>query len=120
MPHLHIDYSTGLEAQADMGALCRKLAAAMAALKDASGKDVFPLQGTRVLAYPAAHSAGHPFVYLNLRIAPGRSRATLDAAGQALLDTVALHFDALASGLPFGLTLHIDEGAPVYEGRYRR
>jgi len=125
MPHLTIHYSGNLESVAAIGRLCQALAATMAALKDGEGKDVFPLLGTRVLAYPSVHHAvaggqeGHGFIYLNLRITPGRPQATVQAAGEALLETARVHLDGQAIGIQLGLTLHIDEGAPVYEGRHR-
>jgi 5-carboxymethyl-2-hydroxymuconate isomerase len=119
MPHLRIDYSADLEAHARMDTLCKQLATTMASLEGPDGKDVFPKAGTRILAYPAAHAAGHPFIYLNLRITPGRSADTLAVAGDALIDTVSRHFSSIACPIAFGLTLHIDEGVPVYEGRYR-
>jgi hypothetical protein len=50
---------------------------------------VFPTGGTRVLAYPAAHyavadgKADYAFVYLNMRMAAGRSEAVKKKAGDA-------------------------------------
>ena len=51
------------------------------AQRDGDGGRLFPIGGTRVLAYPAPHfavadgAADRAFVYLNVRIAPGRERA---------------------------------------------
>ena len=124
MPHLHIDYSSNLDPDADLGRLCRDLAGAMAALSHA-GQSVFPLNGTRVLAYPAPFHAvaggapGNAFVYLNLRITPGRSADIVGMAGQTLLAVVRAHFDRLALSGAVGITLHIDEVAPAFEGRHR-
>lgn len=124
MPHLRIDYTDNLGPHAEMGDLCQSLTTAMAALSDA-GKPVFPLLGTRVLAYPAPfHSvadgdADNAFVYLNLRITPGRTPAVVASAGAALLAVVRAHFNRLALGVPMGITLHIDEVAACYEGRHR-
>jgi 5-carboxymethyl-2-hydroxymuconate isomerase len=123
MPHLKIDYSADLDAHTDMTALCNALAAALAGLCDAQGKALFPLAGTRVLACPAPHHAvaggrsGYGFVYLNFRITPGRSRALVDAAGEALLATLNRHFAKLLAERPLGITLHIDEVAPAWEGK---
>lgn len=125
MPHLSIDYSGALDPRIEMNALCQRLAATLAAQVDAAGTPLFPLAGTRVLAYPAPFhavaggQAGHQFMYLNLRITPGRARALVDAAGDALIAAVRAHVDALGALGPLGITLHIDEGAPVYEGKYR-
>ncbi|MDL2354524.1 MAG: 5-carboxymethyl-2-hydroxymuconate isomerase [Pseudomonadota bacterium] len=124
MPHLKIDYSANLDAHTDMGQLCRALAATLAGLRDARGEPLFPLAGSRVLACPAPHHAvaggrdGYGFVYLNCRITPGRERALVDAAGDALLATVKAHFAPLLAERPLGITLHIDELAPAYEGKF--
>lgn len=124
MPHLRIEYTVNLEARAAIGLLCQALTSAMAALADA-GQPMFPLHGTRVLAYPAPfHSvanggSGNGFVYLNLRIAPGRPAEMVRMAGEALLAVVRVHFDRAALGAPVGITLHIDEVRASYEGRVR-
>ena len=57
MPHLVILYTPQLDRETDMSALCRKLADTMIAQRDEAGQAVFPIGGTRVLAYPAAHFA---------------------------------------------------------------
>ena len=57
MPHLVALYTPELAPLTDMAALCRRLADAMLAVRDATGAQVFPTGGTRVLAYPAAYSA---------------------------------------------------------------
>ncbi len=57
MPHLVILYSPNIEGRADLTQLCRDLADTMLAQRDEHDKTVFPLGGTRVLAYPAAHFA---------------------------------------------------------------
>ncbi len=81
MPHLVILYTPNIEAETDMSALCRTLADTMLKQRDEAGKPVFPIGGTRVLAYPAAHyavadgKADYAFVYLNIRMAAGRSAA---------------------------------------------
>ena len=124
MPHLNIDYTANLEPLTDMTALCQALAATMAALRDDAGKPVFPLAGTRVLAGPAPHHAvaggraGFGFIYLNLRITPGRPAMVVEAAGAALLETVRTHVAPIFERHPIGITLHIDEGMPVYEGKH--
>ena len=125
MPHLKIEYTGNLEEQGCFGQLCSALAATMAALSGPDGKPVFPLAGTRVLAYPApAHavadgSPGQGFIYMNLRVTPGRAPAVLETAGAALLACVRSHFEAITLPASFAVTLHIDEMTPAYEGRYR-
>ena len=125
MPHLVILYTPNLDAQADMTALCRKLADTMLAVRDDDGKQVFPTGGTRVLAYPAAHYAvadgqgDYGFVYLNLRMAGGRSDATKKRAGDALLERARDHFGTLFEKKPVGMTLQIDESpGQVYDGKH--
>ncbi|MES2324207.1 MAG: 5-carboxymethyl-2-hydroxymuconate isomerase [Pseudomonadota bacterium] len=125
MPHLRIDYTANLDPQVDMQGLCTALASAMASLLDVFGNPVFPLAGTRVLAFPAPFHAvgdgqpGNSFMYLNLRVTPGRSSETVRVAGNALLAVVRAHVDAAGLGAPLAVTLHIDELAASYEGRYR-
>jgi 5-carboxymethyl-2-hydroxymuconate isomerase len=125
MPHLVILYTPNLEAEADMTALCRALADTMLAVRDEAGQPVFPIGGTRVLAYPAAHcavadgKADYGFVYLNLRMATGRSAATQKKAGDALLARAREHFSPIFERRPAGLTLQIDESpGQVYDGKH--
>lgn len=124
MPHLKIEYTANLEARADMGTLCKVLANLLIQLKDEQGQPVFPVGGTRVLAYPApcwAVADGNPdsaFVYLNLRIATGRNDATKKAAGDALMARTKTHFESIFSQASMGITLQIDEGVQVYEAKH--
>jgi 5-carboxymethyl-2-hydroxymuconate isomerase len=125
MPHLVILYTPRPAIEADMTALCRKLADIMLATLDESGKQVFPTGGTRVLAYPAAHyavadgKADYGFIYLNLRIAGGRSDATKKRAGDAILAGARAHFASLFERQALGLTVQIDESpGQVYDGKH--
>jgi 5-carboxymethyl-2-hydroxymuconate isomerase len=124
MPHLVILYTRQLDAQTDVSVLCRSLAQAMQAVKDESGRAVFPIGGIRVLAYPAAHHAvadgspDHAFCYLNLRMGRGRSAAAQQAAGQALTDAAKAHFAPLLAQRALGLTLQIDEGPEVFDAKF--
>jgi len=124
MPHLVILYTPDLEPHAGMATLCRALADTMLAQRDDAGAPVFPTGGTRVLAYPATHfavadgSGEHGFVYLNLRMANGRSRAVLQACGEALLACVRQHFAPVLAERHFGITLQIDESpGQVFDGK---
>jgi 5-carboxymethyl-2-hydroxymuconate isomerase len=133
MPHLVILYTGQLDAETDMGALCRTLADTMLAVRDEDDHQVFPAGGTRVLAYPAAHhavadggSAGraaggdgdYAFVYLNLRMGRGRSAATHRKVGDALLMATKSHFQPLFSRRHIGVTLQIDEGQEVFDAKH--
>lgn len=124
MPHLVILYTPNIELETDMPALCRTMADAMLAQRDDEGRQVYPTGGTRVLAFPAAHYAvadgkgDYAFVYLNVRMAAGRSEAVKKRIGDALLEKVRQHFEPLLAKRHIGITLQIDE-APglVYDGK---
>jgi 5-carboxymethyl-2-hydroxymuconate isomerase len=137
VPHLTIFYTPDLDRPvadggADMQALCTALAEKMRLHHDEAGNPVFPTGGIRVLAYPAAHSAvadggaagrsaggtgEYGFVYLNLRLARGRSPAVHESVGRALLACTEGHFISLLKTRHIGITLQIDEGLEVYNGR---
>ena len=124
MPHLVILYTKNLDAETDCDALCRALADVMVALRDEDGQPVFPTGGVRVLAYPAAHAAvadgqrDYAFVYLNLRMARGRSEEVKQRTGAALLAAARAHFAPLFAQRYLGLTLQIDEGQEVFDAKH--
>jgi 5-carboxymethyl-2-hydroxymuconate isomerase len=133
MPHLVILYTPQLDAETDMSALCRKLADTMLGVTDEAGKQAFPTGGTRVLAYPAAHHAvadggaagraaggtgDYAFVYLNLRMARGRSAATHQKAGESLLACAKAHLEPVFARRHIGVTLQIDEGSEVFDAKH--
>ena len=124
MPHLVILYTPNVEPQTDMTALCRTMADAMLEQRDDAGRQVFPTGGTRVLAFPAAHHAvadgrgDYAFVYLNVRMAAGRTEALKRRIGDALLARAKQHFDPLIAQRHIGITLQIDEApGQVYDGK---
>jgi 5-carboxymethyl-2-hydroxymuconate isomerase len=124
MPHLRIDYSANLEAHLHFTGLCKALAVQLAALRDKEGRDLYPLVGTRVLAYPAPHHAvaggrdGFGFIYLNLRVTPGRSEELIKATGDALMAIVQAQCAPLLAAHPVGITFNIDQVAPSYVGNF--
>jgi 5-carboxymethyl-2-hydroxymuconate isomerase len=125
MPHCVILYTPNLETRTDIGLLCRKLADEMLKIKDEAGKQVFPTGGTRVLAYPAAHYAvadgedDYAFMYLNIRMAGGRSAEVKQQAGDRLLQVVKDHFAPIFANELVGITLQIDESpGQVYDGKH--
>ncbi|MBO9514538.1 MAG: 5-carboxymethyl-2-hydroxymuconate Delta-isomerase [Variovorax sp.] len=125
MPHLVILYTPNIERETDMTALCRALADTMLEQRDEAGKQVFPTGGTRVLAYPAAHYAvadgkgDYAFVYLNLRMAAGRSAAVQKRAGDALIETAKRHFEPVVAKRLIGITLNVDESpGQVYDAKH--
>jgi 5-carboxymethyl-2-hydroxymuconate isomerase len=133
MPHLVILYTPNLDKKTDMTALCRSLADVMLTVRDEEGKQVYPTGGTRVLAYPAAHyavadggaagkSAGgsgdYGFVYMNIRMAKGRSDATKTAAGHAISTAAKAHFASLLATEHMGLTVQVDEGHEAFDAKH--
>lgn len=124
MPHLVILYTPSLDRETDMDALCRRLADAMLTVKDEQGAQVFPTGGTRVLAYPAAHSAvadgsgDFAFCWFNLRMGRGRSDAVHQAVGQALTEVARAYLAPVLARRPVGLTLQIDVGAEVFDAKF--
>ena len=125
MPHLVILYTPNIDAETDMGGLCRALADGMLHVRDEAGQQVFPTGGTRVLAYPAAHYAvadgqgDYAFIYMNLRMAAGRSDAVKQQAGDAVLARAKAHLAPLFERRLIGLTVQVDESpGQVYDGKH--
>jgi 5-carboxymethyl-2-hydroxymuconate isomerase len=133
MPHLVLLYTGQLDQEVAIGKLCRQLADAMLSARDEDGKPVFPPGGTRVLAYPAPHYAvaddgtagraaggtgDYAFVYLNLRMASGRTSATQQRVGQSLLDVTKAFFAPVMARRHIGMTLQIDVGAEVFDAKH--
>ena len=121
MPHLVILYTQQLDAETDMPGLCRHLCNTMLAARDDAGVQVFPTGGTRVLAYPAAHSAvadgqrDYAFIYLNLRMAQGRSAAVHQRVGESLVAAAKVFLAPVFEKRYVGLTLQVDEGHEVFD-----
>ncbi len=125
MPHLVLLYTPDVERDVDVGALCRALADCMLEQRDEAGKAVFPTGGTRVLAYPAAHSAvadgkgDYGFLYANLRMGAGRSQAVHQQVGDKLMGVLRAHLDDLLVKRPTGVTLQIDESpGQVFDAKH--
>lgn len=124
MPHLVVLYSPNIEAATDMRALCRQMSATMLAQRDEAGKQVFPTGGTRVLAFAATHHVvadgqdDYAFVYLNLRMAKGRSSGVHQQIGEALIGAVRAHFAPIFDQQLLGVTLQIDEGHEVFDAKH--
>ena len=125
MPHLVVLYTPNLEAEADMSGLCRKLADAMLAVRDEEDKQVFPTGGTRVLAFAANHYAvadsqrDYAFIYLNLRMATGRSAATQQRSGDAVSAVAQAHFAALMKERLVGITVQVDcNGQQMFDAKH--
>ena len=124
MPHVVIQYTANLEPQAAIDVLCHALAEVLVAQRDAQGARVFPIGGTRVLGYPAPHFAvadggiDRAFVYIEVRIAPGRDPAVVQAVGEAMMTVVRRHFEPVFAVQPVGLTLQIHESVPSFAAKH--
>jgi 5-carboxymethyl-2-hydroxymuconate isomerase len=125
MPHVILQYTANLESEVDMPALCREIAAVLIEQKDEAGAPLFPVGGTRVLAYPARvyavadGKADYRFCYINIRIASGRSQAAKKQAGDAVLGKVKARFASAFEKHHVGVTLQIDESpGQVYDAKH--
>jgi 5-carboxymethyl-2-hydroxymuconate isomerase len=125
MPHMVILYTPNIELETDMPMLCRAMADTMIEQRDDAGKPVYPVGGTRVLAFPAAHHAvadgkgDYGFMYLNVRMGAGRSDAVKKMAGDRLLARVKEHFAPIFDQELLGITLQIDESpGQVYDAKH--
>ena len=137
MPHLVVLYTPNLdkpvaEGGLDMSGLCRALCDAMLTVRDEQDRQVFPTGGTRVLAYPAAHFAladggaageaagkggDYAFVYMNLRMAKGRSAEVHRRVGEVLEACVKTRFAEQLAARPIGITVQVDEGHEVADAK---
>ena len=124
MPHVTIQYTANLDPEARIDKLCTTLADVIGRQRDSAGERVFPIGGTRVLAYPAQTfavadgGAERAFVYVNARIAHGRAAPLVEATGEAMMSAVREHFGALFAERALGITLQIDEGEPVFDAKH--
>ena len=125
MPHAVVQYTLNLETQVDMPALCREIADALIAVRDEKGGPLFPVGGTRVLAYPAQVYAvadgkdDYGFCYINVRIAAGRSDAKKKEAGDAVLAKVQARFAVAFERKHIGVTIQVDESpGQVYDAKH--
>ena len=113
MPHVVVQYTLNLETQVDMPALCREIADALIAVRDEKGGPLFPVGGTRVLAYPAQVYA------VAVRIAGGRSDAKKKEAGDAVLAKVQARFALAFERKHVGVTIQVDESpGQVYDAKH--
>jgi 5-carboxymethyl-2-hydroxymuconate isomerase len=125
MPHVVLQYTANLEPEVDVPALCRDIAAVLVEQKDEAGGPLFPVGGTRVLAYPARVYAvadgkeDYAFCYINIRIAAGRSEAAKKKSGDAVLAKVQARFAAAFEKNHVGVTIQIDESpGQVYDAKH--
>jgi 5-carboxymethyl-2-hydroxymuconate isomerase len=124
MPNLVILATANVATKTDMKGLCRALADTLVQFRDEAGKQPYPTGGIRVFAYPAPDyavaddSGDYGFVYLNLRIAAGRSDAVKKETGDRLLLATKLHLKSVLESAPIGITLQIDQSpGQVYDAK---
>ncbi|OYX43149.1 MAG: 5-carboxymethyl-2-hydroxymuconate isomerase [Rhodobacterales bacterium 32-67-9] len=107
MPHLKIEYSSGLEARTDIAVLCDALHGAVVEA------GIFPIAGIRVRAYRADHSivadglAENDFAALTLSVGAGRSTEALKAAGEAIFKAARVALAGPLATPHFALSLEI-------------
>lgn len=110
MPHLTVEYTANLGAQADIPALLRKANAVLIAQGG-----VFPIGGIRSRAIRledfcvADGTADDAFVHLTLKIGAGRSAEQKQQAGDELFAMVKDHFAGLFASRFLALSLEIQE-----------
>lgn len=112
MPHLHIEYSKGLEAKIDVKALCKALHLGMLA------SDVFPTAGIRVRAFAADFAivadglAENDFLAMTLSVGAGRSTDVLKAEGDTLFAIAQRELASVLAQPYFALSLEIRVSNP--------
>lgn len=112
MPHLHIEYSKGLEAKADLPALFQALHKGMLA------SDVFPDAGIRVRAFAADYAIvadgldENDFMAMTLSVGAGRSTETLKAEGDILFAIAQGQLAQVLAAPHFALSLEIRVSNP--------
>lgn len=124
MPHLVVLYSGNLEKKVAIQPLCSLLAQAMKMAATEQGNQIFPTGGIRVLAFASTHfaiadeAAEYGFVYLNLRMARGRSDAIHQTIGTNLSAICEQYFANVQKEMPIGVTFQIDEGLEVFDAKH--
>ena len=109
MPHLRIEYSTGLEDYVDITELCNILSDT---LKETN---LFPTAGIRVRAFKttdfsiADKDTSNLFCDMNIRMGQGRSRKERILVGESLLKRAKQIFNDLLEGEYFALSIEIVE-----------
>ena len=112
MPHLHIEYSGGLDDVIEMRVLCDCLH------KDMVASASFPTAGIRVRAFRADHAivadglAQNQFVAMTLTVGAGRTTEVLRVEGDILFATAQSVLATRLSEPHFALSLEIKQSDP--------
>lgn len=107
MPHIVVEYSANLEAEADLPGLCDALR------RSAAAQEIFPLTGVRVRAYRAdfwSIADGDPlngFVDISVRLREGRPLEKRKVATDAIFAAARAHLDDLIQSRPVMLSLEM-------------
>jgi len=115
MPHVVVLYTANVESKTNMSELCRVLANELLSIRDEDGKQPYPTAGTRVFALSSPHFAvadglgDYGFIYINLRMAAGRSDAVKKLTGDRLLEQANRYLASALEEFPVGITLQIDQ-----------
>lgn len=110
MPHLIIEYTSNIKAEADIPGLLTKVNDVLIA-----HQAVFPIGGIRSRAielqdYRVADGSGDDaFVHATLKIGTGRTDAAKKAVGDDLFDAIKQHFAALYAKRYLALSMEIAE-----------
>ena len=127
MPHVVVLYTSNLEPLADIGQLCRSIRTELLSIRDERGEQPYPTAGTRVLAQSQTHFAvadgseadDYGFIYINVRMAKGRSEAIKEATGARLTRCVERELAVLLAVKPVGITLQMDESpGQVFDAKF--
>lgn len=112
MPHIIMDYSANLEADADIPGLCAVLRECAAA------NGAFPLAGIRVRAIRADHCAvadGNPdngYVDISVRLRAGRDAETRKRAAAELFNAAKKHLAPVVAARRVALSLEMRDIDP--------
>jgi 5-carboxymethyl-2-hydroxymuconate isomerase len=110
MPHVIVEYTDNIAAEADIPQLLRMIAERCA---DSGG--VLPLAGVRVRAIRLTDyviADGRPeyaFVNVTVKMGRGRDQAFKTAFFGALFDRIKAHFAPLSASRPLALSMYIEE-----------
>lgn len=112
MPHLAIEYSSGLENVVDMSAFCDHLRRAAIEI------DTFPLAGVRVRAFATDHysiadgNPDHGFVDISIRLRGGRTLAVRKAASEAIFEAAETFLKPVMANHSIALSLEMRDIDP--------
>lgn len=118
LPHITIEYSANLEPKLEIAKLVEKVHAA------AAGTGVMELGGLRTRAarrdvYRVADGlSGNAFMFVVIRMRPGRTVEQRKLLGQTVFDVVSKHLDPLFETMEIALSLEIQLLDPEFT--YRR